>query len=112
MVAKQLWGTLLDILGVQLGGTLDNIGKFWLSSKRNGVLDMCTSAAFWSLWKLRNDLCFQRKTWRSMAMLLCSMAMMLQNWVILCPGEKKEALMDVVVKVKKEASRVCWIGWK
>jgi hypothetical protein len=28
------------------------------------------------------------------------------------PGQKKEALMDVVVKVKKEASKVCWIGWK
>jgi hypothetical protein len=47
-----------------------------------------------------------------MAMLVCSMAMMLQSWVVLCPGEKKEALMDVVVKVKKEAPRVCWIGWK
>jgi hypothetical protein len=112
VVAKQLWGSLSEILGVQLGGTLDNIGKFWLSSKKNGVLNICTSAAFWSLWKLRNDLCFQRKMWRSMAILLCSMAGLLHNWVVLCPEEKKEALMDVAMKIKREASRVCWIGWK
>jgi hypothetical protein len=112
VVAKQLWNVLSSILGIQLGGALDNIGKFWLSSKHNGVLNMCTSAAFWSMWKLRNDICFQRKSWRSMAMLLYSMAMMLQNWVILCPKEKKDALRNTVVQIKREASQVLWLRWK
>ena len=49
VVAKQLWEVLSSIFGIQLGNSLDNIGKFWLSNKRNGVLNICTYAAVWSL---------------------------------------------------------------
>ena len=111
VVAKQLWEVLSSIFGIQLGNSLDNIGKFWLSNKRNGVLNICTSAAVWSLWKLRNDLCFQRKMWRSMAILLFNMAVMLQNWIILCP-EEKEDLKQKVLLIKTEATQVSWLRWK
>lgn len=33
---------------VQLGDSLDSIGNFWLSNKRNGILNMITAAAIWS----------------------------------------------------------------
>lgn len=32
VVAAQLWVALSDLLGVKLGGSLDSIGKFWLSN--------------------------------------------------------------------------------
>jgi hypothetical protein len=112
VVANQLLCGLSDIVGVHLGSSLDNIGNYWLSSKRNGILNMCSSAAFWRLWKLRNDLCFQRKSWKSMAILFYNMAMMLQNWAILCPEGQKEVLMKTVGQIKKKASQVHWICWK
>ena len=58
VVARQLWVVLSVVFDVQLGGSLESIGKFCLSNKRNGVLNMFTSATLWSLWKLRNDICF------------------------------------------------------
>ena len=106
VVSKQLWHIVSGILSTQLGGSLDNIGQFWLSNERNCIINMCTSAVCWSLWKLRNDMCFQRKMWKSMAMLIHSMVLMLQNWVILCPAEKKDVLLNVVAQFRKEASQV------
>lgn len=69
-VAKQLWNVLSDIFGIQLIVAYEDVCKFWLSNKRNGVLNMFTSAAIWCLWKLRNDSCLQRSNWKSMAILL------------------------------------------
>lgn len=41
VVAQQLWAILSKIVEVQLGGSVDSIGKIWLSNKRNGILKVC-----------------------------------------------------------------------
>jgi hypothetical protein len=48
VVAEHLWVTSSNVFEVHLGGSLGSIGKFWLSNKRNGVLNMFTlvSGAF------------------------------------------------------------------
>jgi len=59
-VATQLWFVLSHIFKFQLGCSLLSIGQYWLSDKKNGVLNnIVTSTALWSLWKLRNSFCFQ-----------------------------------------------------
>jgi hypothetical protein len=49
VVAKQLWHALSKIFDIQLIASFEDIGKFWLSNKHNGVLNMFTSAAVWCL---------------------------------------------------------------
>lgn len=63
-VARQMWSELSQVFDIHIGCSLDEIGKFWLSNKRNCVLNMVIGAALWSLWKLRNDICCQRNGWR------------------------------------------------
>jgi hypothetical protein len=58
VVARQCWRIVSDILGYQVRKSMLNIGKFWLSNKRHCIVNMITSAVIWSVWKLRNDLCF------------------------------------------------------
>ena len=58
VVARQCWRIVSDILGYQVIESMLNIGKFWLSNKRHCIVNMITSAVIWSVWKLRNDLCF------------------------------------------------------
>jgi hypothetical protein len=55
-VATQLWKILSLILNVNLGGSLDEVGKYWPSNKKHCVTNITSSAAIWSIWKVRNDL--------------------------------------------------------
>jgi hypothetical protein len=50
-----------------MGNNIVDVGKYWLSSKIYIVVNMVTSAVIWSIWKLRNELCFQKivgKAWK------------------------------------------------
>ena len=66
VVARRCWSVVADLLGIQVGGDIVSIGQFWLSEKKYSVINMITSAVLWSIWKLRNELCFQRSGWKSM----------------------------------------------
>jgi hypothetical protein len=105
-VAKRCWAFVSDIVGFQVGDNMFEIGKCWLSDKKFSMLNMITSAVLWSIWKLRNDRCFQRIGWRSMEMLLFRIAGLLQNWIILFPPSKKEMLQEVINKIKLAAGRI------
>jgi hypothetical protein len=40
-------------------------------------------------------------------------AVLMQNWVILCPEEEEEEdLRHKAMLIKKEASQVLWLRWK
>jgi hypothetical protein len=101
VVAAQCWKVISDIVGTTVGGDLVLIGQYWLSNKRNCVLNIVTSAVFWSIWKLRNEILFQNIGWRSMDILLYRIAGILQNWEILCPVEKKDWMKLIVKKIKE-----------
>jgi hypothetical protein len=88
-----------------------NIGQFWLSNKKHCIVNMVSSAVLWSIWKLRNDLCFQRIGWKSMDMLLYGIAGLLQNWIVVCPGDKKEVVTDIVSKIKSLAGESLWLPY-
>jgi len=108
-VAAQLWRVLSNILEVNLGGSFESIGQFWLSNKRHGLVNIITAAALWSLWKLRNDLCFQNTGWKGMDILLNKIEYTAQNWLILCPENKKDSLSRIVLDIKRKASMVLWL---
>jgi hypothetical protein len=112
VVSKQLWCCLSKIFQVHLGDSLDSVGRFWLSNKQNGVLNMVSSAAFWSVWKLRNDICFQRTKWKGMDILLHKVASLVQNWIILCREEKRVTLQAKIGKIKVLAGQVLWLPYR
>ena len=63
VVAAQCWKVISDAIGTTVGFDLATIGQYWLSNKRHCVLNIVTSAMFWSLWKLRNEILFQNIGW-------------------------------------------------
>ena len=46
-----------------MGADFESVARWWLSNKKNSTLNITCTAALWSLWKLRNYMCFQGKTW-------------------------------------------------
>lgn len=86
-----------------------SIGKLWLSNKKNCLLNIVTSALIWSLWKLRNEFCFQKIAWRSMEMLLVRIAGTLQSWALLCPEGKRPLLSEYVAKIKDIPRTLLWL---
>lgn len=108
-IAKQCWCLLSEILGVQVGVSIADIGTFWLSPKKFMTVNIVTSAAIWSIWKLRNELCFQKIDWRSMEVLLYKVLGLLQNWTVLCPGDNRELLVGYLSGIKDAAKRVPWL---
>jgi hypothetical protein len=57
-VTKVFWQTISEITNVKLGSDFESVAKLWINQKKHGVTNVCTAAVFWSLWKLRNELCF------------------------------------------------------
>lgn len=111
-VAKQCWATISVAINVDLECSLVGIGKFWLSNKKHVVTNIITSTVLWCIWKLKNAFCFQFTEWRSMEILLYRICGVLQNWVVLCPQEKKEQLQDCIQKIKMEAMKTFWIPFR
>jgi hypothetical protein len=111
VVAKQCWTVISNIVGVIVGDNLATIGQFWLSNKMNGLLNIVTSIVLWSIWKLRNELCFQRIGWKSMEILFFRIAGLLQHWEILCPAEKKDQLQLYVKKIKEAPKMIFCLPW-
>jgi hypothetical protein len=110
-IAKQCWNMISELIGCRVGEDMINIGKFWLSNKNHCVLNMITSATIWSIWKLRNDLCFQRQGWKGMDMLLFRISGLLQNWIVLCPPDKKMSLEIFISKMKKASGEILWLPY-
>jgi hypothetical protein len=51
------------ILGISVGRDFESIAKLWLRDKQFKYINMCNAAVLWTLWKIRNDLCFQDPHW-------------------------------------------------
>jgi hypothetical protein len=62
-VAKLVWPVFSEILGVSVGSNFESIARWWLSNEKNSVINVICTADIWSVWKLRNDMCFQGRSW-------------------------------------------------
>jgi hypothetical protein len=66
-----------------IGTDFESVAKWWLCDKKFKVLNICTTAIMWSLWKLRNEICFQGVKWRGMQVLFFKCVQMLRRWKII-----------------------------
>ena len=105
VVTRQLWKGASEALSAEIGNGIELVGSLWLGNRRFLVHNMLSSDALWSLWKLRNDLCFQNAGWRSVDALLMRVVIVTQNWIILCPAEMKNKLCGCIGELKKIACK-------
>jgi hypothetical protein len=58
IVARRAWMLISRSIGMQIGESYESIAKLLLCNKKFGITNMVTSVVCWSLWKLRNSICF------------------------------------------------------
>jgi hypothetical protein len=72
-----------EVVGFQIGSDFESVAKSWLCNTKFGVVNMLSSAVCWSLWKLRNLICFQGVTWGCMKSVWQLVIPMLKCWKVL-----------------------------
>jgi hypothetical protein len=76
-VAQDFWKEISEITRLQIGTDFELlVAKLWLLGKKFKVVNALTSAVLWTIWKLRNGLCFQGIKWTDPKELLRSVRML------------------------------------
>jgi hypothetical protein len=87
-----MWKLCSEITGKLLGTDFESVAKFWLQEKSKSWLNILTTAVFWSIWKFRNNMCFQDRKWIRMQELMRSWLQMVKDWVLLQDTEGRMVL--------------------
>ena len=110
-VAVETWNSCADILNIQGAHSFETVARWWISNKKHTVLNMCTSAFLWSLWKLRNNICFQGVIWSDVRTVVRKASRMLKRWKSLCKEAEELRLRDIVEELDRRAAQPLRIGW-
>ncbi|KAF8727861.1 hypothetical protein HU200_018427 [Digitaria exilis] len=76
------------------------------------AINIISSAALWSLWKLRNNLCFQNAAWKDTSHLVERILKMAQNWIIMCPHNRVQEIQNYLSKISMVARYPEALSWR
>jgi hypothetical protein len=87
-------------LSVVLESRYECIAWKWINNTKNYVVNMFTSTALWSLWKLRNYFVFQHGSWVGMDMVWSRLLPMIRQWRILCPTLQTDGFLSMLQQLE------------
>jgi hypothetical protein len=58
-VATRIWEVVAEIVELPLVVDFEAMARWWIRGKKYNSVNVIYTAVLWSLWKLRNNLCFQ-----------------------------------------------------
>jgi hypothetical protein len=65
-VDKVIWQEISDLLGMTIEPDFDSVAKMWILGEKCKIVNVCTSAVLWVIWKFRNEMIFQGRKWTGM----------------------------------------------
>jgi hypothetical protein len=97
------------ILGISVGRDFESIAKLWLRDKQFKYINMCNAAVLWTLWKTRNDLCFQDPHWRGTRKILGRCAQSIKSWSMLVPkAGDLDRVVEELENISASPMRIAW----
>jgi hypothetical protein len=63
-VARNLWEVVAEIVDRPLVTDFESMAKWWITHKSCNSDNVFYTAVVWSVWNLRNKLCFQGQCWK------------------------------------------------
>lgn len=58
-----MWFVIAESINTSIENNYESVAGKWLSNKEFGLVNMITTAALWSIWKLRNYFVLQHTSW-------------------------------------------------
>jgi hypothetical protein len=110
-VANELWRIISEVTGIQVGTDFESVAKHWLDDRKFRVLNTCTSAVLWALWKIRDGMCFQGLQRSRMKLVLGRCARMLMNWKLLLKEEEAAKLEGWAANLEDQSRRPQPLDW-
>jgi hypothetical protein len=96
------------------GGLYDflSVARWWINNDKNAVLNTFSSAVIWSLWTLRNEFCFQGKTWSRLDVVRLRIIINVRRWRLLCKDAHTSLLDRNLLLLEKTRSELLRIAWR
>jgi hypothetical protein len=82
-----------ELFNVQVGADFESVARWWISNNKNDMLNLFTSATLWSIWSLRNELCFQGRSWLGLDAVWSKVCACIRRWRVLC-ADFHSSLLD------------------
>jgi hypothetical protein len=76
-----MWCYLSNIFGKNLGSDFEAVARWWISKKKNAILNTCCATLMWCIWTTRNDLFFQGVAWRNEKVMMIKLIKTLKRWL-------------------------------
>jgi hypothetical protein len=93
------------------GADFESVAKYWLLNKKFKCLNALTTAVFWTIWKFRNEMCFQGRKWSGVKELIGRCARILKDWMLLLKPEDVLVMGAWVEKLEMEQARPPSLPW-
>ena len=110
-VASLVWSIISDLLGLNIGENFESVARLWLANQNHELTNVLSSAVIWSIWKLRNELCFQGVPWTGMKSVLMRVVRMIRRWVPMLNQELGRRVEELSSLLEKEALLSPQIEW-
>jgi len=104
-------GHLSKIFDKIIGSDFEAVARWWISNKKNVILNTCCAALMWCIWTTRNDLCFQGVAWRNEKVMMIKLIKTLKRWRVVCKNADLQEFDRVVEDLKTSLHQPLRIAW-
>ena len=112
VVAQVAWEAVSRVTGKNvLPASFEKIANLWLGESKNEVVNVVHAVVMWELWKVRNNICFNRYCWLGMQEIWRRLTYTLSQWQVLLSGDAKAQMIRWVEDLEAVARRPPCLTW-
>jgi hypothetical protein len=111
VVARYIWNIISEVFGIAIGENFESVARWWISENKNYVLNIFSSATLWTLWSIRNEMCFQGLKWPGVKEVMRRIGYLIKSWRLLCLDKHSELLDANLMLLDRCRGELLWIAW-
>ena len=112
VVAKQVWSDISDSFEFSIPNDMNELSSFWNLNNKKSVTNIACVATIWSIWTMRNDMCFQGVQWTNTRTILARISSSLHQWKVLCVGDQSVLLRRCIPLLDGRRGELLRIAWE